>query len=223
MGGTTAVIRLVRWPGRATGATKGCGGRPVGSGALDSGFSPPVSLCARRCLSWPPPLLLAVSARCSVCLGCCGRVCGCTDGRRRSLGRRPTAAAGSRLHRPKSAGQPGRGRFGGGPPDRAFLRSPAAGRAPKGCSRPPGRRTSRPHCGGAGAAACRPTGNFSRPACRYGLRWRRRLAVRRQIGGLWWRFLRRRRRNRCAAIRLHPVGHGRCVCASVGSCQPPEH
>ena len=152
-GGANAAFRLVRHPGRPTGPAERCGGRPVGSGAPDSGFSPPVSLCARRCLSWPPLLLLAVSARCSVCLGCCGRACGCTGGRCRSDGRRTSAPAGSRLHRPKSAGQPGRGRSGGGPPDRAFLRSPAAGRAPEGWSRPPGRRTSRRYCGGAGAAA----------------------------------------------------------------------
>ena len=206
---------MVQWLGRATRAAEGCGGWSVGFGAPDSSFSPPVSLCRRRCLSWPPLLLLAVSARCSVCLGCCGRACGCTDGRCRSEGRRTTAPAGSRLHRPKSAGQPGRGRFGGGPPGGLFLRSPAAARAPEGWSRPPGRRTSRPHCGGAGAAACRREKNYSRPACRYGLRQRRRLAVRRRIGGLWWRFLRLRRRNWCAIIRLHPVGHGRCVCASV--------
>ena len=222
-GGATAAFRSVRWPGRTANPAVRSRGRPIGSSAPVSLFSHPLSLCGRRFLSGPPPLVLAVSARCSVCLGCHGRACGCTGGRCRSDGRRTTAAAASRPHRPKSAGQPGRGRFGGGPPDRAFLRSPAAGRAPKGCSGRPRRRTSRPHCGGAGAAACRPTGNFSRPACRYGLRWRRRLAVRRQIGGLWWRFLRRRRRNRCAAIRLHPVGHGRCVCAFVGSCQPLEH
>jgi len=38
VGGTTAVIRLVRWLGGATGATEGCGGWLVGSGERDSGF-----------------------------------------------------------------------------------------------------------------------------------------------------------------------------------------
>ena len=65
--------------------------------------------------------------------------------------------------------------------------------------------------------------NYSRPAWRYGLRRRRRLAVRRRIGGLWWRLGRRRRRNRCAGMRRHHVDHGGCVCASVACSQRPEH
>ena len=115
-GGTTAVIRLVRWLGGATEAKEACGGRPVGSGEAIPRFSPLVSLCGRCFVSWPSLLALAFSARCLVCLGCRWRACGCTDGRCRSEGRRTSAPAGSWLNRPKSAGQPGRGRFGGGRP-----------------------------------------------------------------------------------------------------------
>ena len=39
---------------------------------------------------------------------------------------------------------------------------------------------------------------------------------------VWWPFGRRRQRNWCFGVRQHSADHGRCVCASVGRCQPPE-
>ena len=112
-GGATAVSRLVRWPGRATGAAEGCGGWPVGSGEAVPRSSPLVSLCGRCFVCWPPLLALAVRARCLVCLGCRSRPCGCTDGWCRSEDHRTSAPAGSRPDMPKSASRSGRGRSGG--------------------------------------------------------------------------------------------------------------
>ena len=104
-GGATVAFRSVQWPGRTANPAVRSRGRPIGSGAPVSLFSHPLSLCGRRFLSGPPPLALAVSARCSVCLGCRWRACGCTGGRCRSEDRRTSAPAGSRPHRPKSAGR----------------------------------------------------------------------------------------------------------------------
>ena len=138
--------------------------------------------------------------------GGCGRRSSARPGGEGGSGRRPDGPVG----RPglPEAGADGSDRFCGlRPPDWRRKAAPAAQDTGQ------GRGTAEvPLRPGAG----RP-GVHSRPAGRYRPHRRRRLAQRRQRGGAWRRFLRRRRRNWCAAIPQHCAGHGGCVCASVGA------
>ena len=156
---------------------------------------------------------LAVLTHVQVCGadGGCGRRSSARPEGEGGSGRRPDGPV-SRLGLPE-AGADGSDRFCGlWPPD---WRQKAA---------PVGQDTGQG--GGTAEVPLRPDagrlGVHSRPASGYRPHRRRRLAQRRQQGGAWRRFLQRRRRNWCAVTPQHCAGHGGCVCASVGACQPPE-
>ena len=216
--GANAAFRSVRQPGRPTGPAERCGGRPVGFGA-------PASLLAHPVRS--AGVVLCVCCRCFCRLSFCvaqslmaaaGGFVGslAASAGRWTSGRRLRAAAG-RTGREVPAGPGEAGLAAAGGSDRL------CGLRPLGWRRKavPGDRDAGQAGGTAEVPVRADAGRLrmhSRPAGWYRPQRRRRLAVRRQVRGLGWRFLGWRRRNWCAAIPLHHAGHGRCVCASVGSC-----
>ena len=200
-GGANAAIRSVRHPGRPTGPTERCGGRPVGSGAPASLRSHPVRstgavLCSCcRCFS---RLSFCVARSLVAVVG--DSVGALTAGAGRwAGGRRLRAAAGCTGQEvPAGPGEAG---------------SAAAGGSDRLCGlrRPNGRRKAVPggrdtmQAAGTAEVPVRPDagrlGMHSGLAGRYPPQRRRRLAVRRQVRGLGWRFRQQRQRNWCAAIR----------------------